>query len=68
MHQPARQTAVTYRDGEAPRVVDAFREQIATRMLELPRRKRYTPHAKIDLVVHVPDDDEPNAPRTTLRI
>lgn len=48
MRQHDRQTQTTHRDGEAPRVVADFREEVAMRVLELPRRKRYTPHARID--------------------
>jgi hypothetical protein len=64
MHQPARQTQATHRDGEAPRVVANFREEAETRVLALPRRKRYfTP---LDLDAIAPADAEPCAPRATL--
>jgi hypothetical protein len=66
MHQPARQTAVTHRDGEAPRVVASFREEVATRVLALPRRKRYT--INLDLDAKAPPDAEPSAPGAALDI
>jgi hypothetical protein len=66
MRQHDRQTQTTHRDGEAPRVVADSREEVATRLLECPRRERYTPHARIDLVVSVPDEYEINAPRVVL--
>lgn len=56
MNQPARQAAVTHRDGESPRMVAQFRDEAVTRVLPLPRRKRYfTP---LDLDTIAPPDAE----------
>jgi hypothetical protein len=64
MHQPARQTQATHRDGEAPRVVARFRDEAETRVLAVPRRKRYT--IELDLDAKAPPDAEPCAPRAAL--
>jgi len=64
MHQPKRQTAITHRDGETPRVVADFRDEVETRVLPLPRRKRYT--INLDLDAKSPPDPEPCAPRAVL--
>lgn len=64
MNQPARQTAVTHRDGDSPRVVAQFRDDAETRVLPLPRRKRYT--LPLDLDAIAPADAEPCAPRAAL--
>jgi hypothetical protein len=64
MVNPSRQTQATRRDGEAPRVVAQFREELPTKVLPMPRRKRYfTP---LDLDAVAPPDAEPCAPRAAL--
>jgi hypothetical protein len=64
MHQPLRETAETRRDGAAARVVAAHREEAETRVLPLPRRKRYT--LQLDLDAIAPADAEPCAPLRAL--
>ena len=65
MHQPMRQTAAeTYRDGDAPLAVAKFRDEAETRVLALPRRKRYT--INLDLDAKAPADAESCAPRAAL--
>ncbi|HEX8009341.1 MAG TPA: hypothetical protein VF814_00115 [Casimicrobiaceae bacterium] len=64
MHQPNRQTVETVRDGAAARVVGARSEEAATRVLQLPRRKRYTINLDLDAVA--PLDAEPCAPTAAL--
>jgi hypothetical protein len=60
----SRKTQATHRDGEAPRVVAQFREELPTKFLAVPRRKRYfTP---LDLDAVAPPDAEVNAPRRVL--
>jgi hypothetical protein len=63
MH-PAPQDVPTVRDGAAARAVDRRRDQAATRVLPLPRRKRYTLNFDLDAIV--PATAEPNAPRAVL--
>ncbi len=66
MHQPLRQTAVTHRDGEAPRAVAKFRDEAETRVLAMPRRKRYTINLDLDAIA--PADADPCAPKRALDI
>ena len=64
MHQATRQTAVTYRDGEAPRVVGTFRDEAKTRVLPVPRGKWYTIELDLDAVASA--GAEPSAPCAVL--
>lgn len=66
MHQPTRQTQATHRDGEAPRAVAKFRDEAETRVLAMPRRKRYSELVRLDLDAKPPRDAEPCAPTAVL--
>ena len=64
MRQQNRHTQTTHRDGEAPRAVATFRDEADTRVLAMPRRKRYT--INLDLDAKPPRDAEPCAPTAAL--